>query len=96
MVELTNIHALSEFNRNSKDFVRKLKKTGKPAVLTINGQAEIVVQSAQAYQKLLQEHQLLTTLRGIGRGIAQAKRGEERPMREFLEELASEHDIPLK
>ncbi len=33
---------------------------------------------------------------GIGRGLEEAKRGEGRPMREFLEELAGEHGISLR
>jgi len=96
MIELANIHALSEFQRNSKDYIRKLKKSGKPVVLTVNGQAEVVVQSAEAYQKLLDDQQLLETIRGIGRGLEQAKRGEGRPLRDLLEELAGERGIDLK
>ena len=63
MVNLENIHALSEFHRNSKIFIRKLKKSGKPAVLTVNGQAEVVIQSAKAYQKLVEDQQFLETIR---------------------------------
>jgi len=96
MIDLANVYALSEFNRNSKIFIRKLKKSGKPAVLTVNGQAEVVIQSAEAYQKLVEDQQLLETLRGISRGLEQAKRGEGRPMREAIEELASKHGISLK
>jgi len=96
MIELANIHALSEFQRNSKDYIRKLKKSGKPVVLTVNGQAEVVVQSAEAYQKLLDDQQLLETIRGIGRGLEQAKRGEGRPLRALLEELAGERGIDIK
>lgn len=96
MIQLRDIHALSEFQRNSKDYIRKLKKSGKPAVLTVNGQAEVVIQSAEAYQKLLDGQQLLETIRGISRGLEQAKRGEGRPMRTLLEELATEHGITLK
>ena len=96
MIELANIHALSEFQRNSKDYIRKLKESGKPAVLTVNGQAEVVIQSAQAYQKLLDDQQILETIRGITRGLEQAKRGEGRPLRTLLEALAGEHGIPLK
>ena len=95
-IDLASIHSLSEFQRNARDHIRKLKKTGKPAVLTINGQAEVVVQSAQAYQKLLDDQELLQSLRGISRGLEQAKRGEGRPMRKFLEQIASEHGISLK
>jgi PHD/YefM family antitoxin component YafN of YafNO toxin-antitoxin module len=96
-IELSNIHSLSEFQRNTRDHIRKLKATGKPAVLTVNGQAEVVVQSAKAYQKLLdQQQELLETVKGISRGLDQAKRGEGRPMREFLQALAKEHGIALK
>jgi PHD/YefM family antitoxin component YafN of YafNO toxin-antitoxin module len=95
-VDLSDIHSLSEFQRNTREHIQYLKKSGKPLVLTVNGQAEVVVQSAGAYQKLLDSQELLETLRGIGRGLEQAKRGEGRPMREFLEALAREHEIPLK
>jgi PHD/YefM family antitoxin component YafN of YafNO toxin-antitoxin module len=96
MIDLENIYALSEFNRNSRGFIRKLKKSGKPAVLTVNGQAEVVVQSADAYQKLLADQEFLETIRGIGRGLEQAKHGRGRPMRALLEELASERGIALE
>jgi len=96
MIQLRDIHALSEFQRNSKDYIRKLKKSGKPAVLTVNGHAEVVIQSAEAYQKLLNDRQLLETIRGIGRGLEQAKRGQGRPMRALLQELAAGHGVALK
>lgn len=96
MVELSNIHALSDFQRNSKNYIRRLKRTGKPAVLTVNGQAEVVIQSAEAYQKLLDDLQFVETIRGISRGLEQARRGEGRPMRALLEELASKRGIALE
>ena len=87
-LDLANIHSLSEFQRNTKVLIRKLKKSGKPAVLTVNGQAQVVIQSADAYQQLLDDQQLLETIRGVSRGLEQANRGEGRPLRTLLEELA--------
>ena len=95
-LDLVSIHSLSDFQRNAKDHIRKLKASGKPAVLTVNGQAEVVVQSAAAYQKLLEDHELLDSIRSISRGLEQAKRGLGRDMREFLEALAKEHGVSLK
>ncbi|MBK5293220.1 MAG: type II toxin-antitoxin system Phd/YefM family antitoxin [Acidobacteriia bacterium] len=95
-LDLVNIHSLSDFQRNAKDHIRKLKKSGKPAVLTVNGEAEVVVQSAGAYQKLMDDRELLDGIRSISRGLEQAKRGEGRAMREFLAALAKEHGISLK
>jgi PHD/YefM family antitoxin component YafN of YafNO toxin-antitoxin module len=95
-LDLGSIHSLSDFQRNAKQHIRKLKRSGKPAILTVNGQAEVVVQSTEAYQKLLDDRELLESIRGISRGLEQAKRGEGRQMREFLEELAKEHGISVK
>jgi PHD/YefM family antitoxin component YafN of YafNO toxin-antitoxin module len=55
MIRLSNIHPLSDFQRNTKSHLRKLKKTGEPMVLTINGEAKLVVLDAGAYQKMLEE-----------------------------------------
>lgn len=95
-LDVVNIHSLSDFQRNAKDHIRKLKESGKPAVLTVNGEAEVVVQSAQAYQKLLDDRELLDSIRSISRGLEQAERGEGQAMREFLEALAKEHGISLR
>jgi PHD/YefM family antitoxin component YafN of YafNO toxin-antitoxin module len=95
-LDLSNIYSLSEFQRNTREHIAKLKQTGSPAVLTVNGQAEVVVQSAEAYQKLLADQELLESIRSISRGLEQAKRGDGHSMSEFLEALAREHGISLK
>ena len=54
MVHLSeDIHSMTDFKRRTSDFVARLKETGRPVVLTTNGRAEVVVQDAAAYQKLL-------------------------------------------
>ncbi|MBY0506528.1 MAG: type II toxin-antitoxin system Phd/YefM family antitoxin [Bryobacteraceae bacterium] len=95
-IDLADIRSLSDFQRHTRDYIRKLKESGRPTVLTVNGEAEVVVQSAEAYQKLLDDQELLADLRGIGRGLEQAKRGEGRPMRDFLIALGLEHGIAIK
>ena len=51
MLDLANdIRSLSDFKRNTVDLLDRLRKTGHPLVLTINGKAELVVQDAEAYQ----------------------------------------------
>jgi prevent-host-death family protein len=53
MIILDNIHSLTDFKRNTSAYVEKMKDTKAPLVLTVNGEAELVVQSAKAYQELL-------------------------------------------
>jgi len=48
-----DITSLSNFQRNTRDLVQRLRDTGRPLVLTVNGRAELVVQDAASYQYLL-------------------------------------------
>ena len=57
-----DIQSLSTFKRNSGKIIKEMKTTGNPLVLTVNGKAEIVVQDAAAYQKLLDKIQTLETI----------------------------------
>lgn len=53
MIDLTNIFPLTDFKRNTKDFLKRMKKSDSPLVLTVNGEAKLVVQDAESYQELL-------------------------------------------
>lgn len=58
MLDLSkDIHSLSAFKRNSHQFLRRLRQSGNPLVLTINGKAELVVQEVQSYQRLREQIQ---------------------------------------
>jgi hypothetical protein len=69
MINLRDIHPLSDFQRNARAHIRRLKKTGRPEVLTVHGQAELVVQHADAYQKLLDLAANAAAIVGIQRGL---------------------------
>ena len=92
MVRLTDIHSLTDFQRNSKEYIERLEKTGQPEILTVNGEAKLVVQDAESYQKILDELERAKTREAM----EQALRGEGRPALEFLEELRRKHNIPKK
>lgn len=70
-----NIHSLSTFKRDTAGLVRQMKKTKTPVVLTVNGKAELVVQDAGSYQKLLEAKDRMEAIAGIKRGLESMKRG---------------------
>jgi hypothetical protein len=53
MVRPEDIGSLTDFSRNTKAHIKRLKRTGRPELLTVNGKAEIIVQNASAYQRLI-------------------------------------------
>ncbi|MGC0779399.1 MAG: hypothetical protein WCD68_19535, partial [Candidatus Acidiferrum sp.] len=75
-------------------FMKHLKKTKKPLVLTINGKAEAVVQDAEAYQRLLDIAAQADAREGIRQGAEDVKKGRVRPAREALEMFRRNHAIP--
>lgn len=54
MVKASAIKPLSDFLRNSKTHIQTLEASGEPEILTVNGEAAVVVQDAEAYEKLVQ------------------------------------------
>jgi len=96
MIQLADIHPLTEFLRNHKEFVERLKTTRRPEVLTINGKAELVVQDAESYQKLLDLMDRIEAIEGIRRGLEEMERGEGRPLEEFDAYMRAKYNIPRK
>ena len=91
-MDLANdIRSLSDFKRNTVDLLNRLRKTGNPLVLTINGKAELVVQDAEAYQALLDRIEAIECIR---RGLADVKAGRITPARRVFDRLRRAHDIP--
>jgi prevent-host-death family protein len=88
-----DIHPLTEFKRETSKFIKQLKETGEPVVLTINGKAELVVQDAASYQKLLEAKERIEAIAGIRRGLEEMKRGEGRPAEEVFADLFKEFGI---
>jgi PHD/YefM family antitoxin component YafN of YafNO toxin-antitoxin module len=93
MINLQDIRSLTEFQRNSRQFLQHLKETRNPLVLTVNGKAEVVVQDAEAYQLLLDRLERAEAIAAIRQGLAEFERGEGRSAREALEELRVKHGI---
>lgn len=79
--------SLSNFKRNTPEFLRQLKETGSPVVLTVHGKAELVVQDARSYQKLLELAEHAEELEQTRRAVAELEAGQGRSAEEMLSEM---------
>lgn len=52
MIKTSAIKPLTDFLRNSKAHIQELKKTSEPEILTVNGEAAVVVQDAKSYEQM--------------------------------------------
>jgi prevent-host-death family protein len=90
------IDSMTNFKRQTAEYLERLHKTGEPVVLTVNGKAQVVVQDAAAYQMLLdaaakaEREETVAAIRG---GLADAKAGRTKPARVALKALAKKYGI---
>ena len=82
MIDLREVRSVTEFQRNLKDYVGRLKERKTPMVLTVNGRAEVVVQDAEGYQALLDRLERAETVAAIRQGMEQFERGEGIPLKQ--------------
>jgi PHD/YefM family antitoxin component YafN of YafNO toxin-antitoxin module len=93
MLDARQIHPLTEFLRNHKAHISRLKETHAPEVLTVNGKAEIVIQDAESYQRMIDRLQHMETVAAIQEGMASAERGELKPAAQVLAEMQAKYGL---
>ena len=84
---------LADFQRNAPEHVTRLKATGEPEVLTVDGRPEVVVQSAASYQALLDDAELAHSLQRIRLGLADLEAGRVQPANVVFDELFARFGI---
>jgi PHD/YefM family antitoxin component YafN of YafNO toxin-antitoxin module len=87
MISVHDIRSLTDFQRNTKAHLKRLKASGRPTVLTVNGKAELIVQDAMAFEEMLD------SIRGIQRGLDSMKEAGGKPFRAALDEIRAKHAI---
>lgn len=94
MIDLSkDIHSLTDFKRRTNEFVQQIKQTKHPLVLTVNGKAELVVQDAESYQRLLEAAEFVETIKGICQGLEQMNHEERRFIEEVFVRLSQKFGI---
>lgn len=91
------IESLTAFKRQTAGMLKHLHETGEPVVLTVNGKAEVVVQDAAAYQRLIEQAAKADreeTVAAIREGLADVTAGRTKPARAALRVLARKYGIP--
>jgi PHD/YefM family antitoxin component YafN of YafNO toxin-antitoxin module len=88
------IDSLSNFKRNTVRFLEQLRETGEPVVLTINGKAELVVQDAKSYQRLLELVERIETIEAIRQGMKEFDVGKGISLEEARERVREKFKLP--
>ena len=89
----TDFQSLTSFRRESSAIAQRLKKTQRPLVLTVKGKPALVVQTAAAFQRLLDIAARHDAREGIRQGREDVRKGRVRSAREFFADFEARHDL---
>lgn len=90
MFTMDSIHPVSDFSRKPAEHIKRLKETGRPEILTVNGKAELVIQSAKAYEEMVD---LLGTLEKVAKAAKEYDEGRGIPVDTFFREFEQKHSL---
>jgi PHD/YefM family antitoxin component YafN of YafNO toxin-antitoxin module len=93
MINLNNIHSLTDFLRNHKEHVKRLRESEAPEVLTVNGTPELVLQTAQGYQGLLDRLEYAENVAGLRRAYRQVQEGTSVDFQVGVAEIRSKNGL---
>lgn len=85
-----DVLSLDDFQRRPADFMVRLRESGRPVVLTVDGKPALVVQDAESYQRLLDSAEESAALEGIRRGLEDVRAGRTQPLAEAFDQIRRE------
>lgn len=92
MIKLDDIHSLTDFQRETSAHMNRLKRTGRPAILTVNGKARVIVQDAGAYQKLLDRIEDIEKRLELAGSIREFRAGQVRDVDAVFDDLEARYE----
>ena len=95
MNTVQNSQPLVEFTKSASDLLLRMKESGDPVALTVDGKVELVVQDAEAYQKLLDQVEEARALEAARQGLADREVGRTISLDEFKEHVRRKHGISV-
>jgi prevent-host-death family protein len=89
VIDPAQIHPLTDFQRNAKKHLARLKRSGRPEVLTVNGRPAAVVQDPEAFFELSELAAEAVEMRRLAKAIDEMNAGKGKPLREVVRGLKS-------
>lgn len=92
MIRADRIHPVTDFVRNYREFLNRIRETGEPEVLTVNGKAEGVIVNVEHYQKMAEAYERAELARAIQEGIDSLAEAPARPAADVFRDIRSKLD----
>ena len=93
MVNLTNSHSLTDFQRNARAFIEGINETKEPMLITVNGKVRGVLVDPVTFQEMEAQQEKQRLWEAIQEGERAIANGEVYSAEEVFEEMRAEYDF---
>ncbi len=95
MFRTDEIRTLTDFRQNAKAHLERMESNGGMEILTVNGEAKVVVMTTKAFDAMAEKAHQHDTTAAILRGLADVQSGRVRDAKDALHELAAKHGVSM-
>ena len=89
MFNSSDIHTVTDFSRKPAEYIKRLRDTKRPEILTVNGKAAIVVQDAETYERMASLAGYAESIQSIRQALSE----KGRPFNQFTNVFEAKHGI---
>lgn len=89
-----DIQSLTDFKRNTPQFLKRLKESASPLILTVNGRAAVIVQDPESYELLLERADRFEAISAVDEAMVQSSRQEGEMRERFDRAMRKKNEIP--
>lgn len=89
MFQTNDIFTVTEFNRKPADHIKRLQKSKRPEILTVNGKAAVVIQDAETYEKIAALADYAESIISLRQALTESGR----PLKKFKADFEAKHGI---
>jgi prevent-host-death family protein len=90
MTRSTDVTSFTNFRARLRDHLDERKSTKRPLFITRNGETEAVVLSPAAFDELVDQAELASSLALLDRSMEDIKAGRTRPAKKAIRQIADE------
>ena len=87
MIRTDTINSLSEFRQNAAAHLKRLAESGGAEVLTVNGKAQGVVLSPKTFDRLIEDAELVQSIRLIQESEQAIAEGKVSPIQDAVQRV---------
>ena len=91
----TDVTSFTEHRARLREHFERVRETGRPLFVTTNGRTDAVVLSPATYDALVEEAELLRSVKAIRESERDIAAGRTMPAREAVERIARELGVTL-